>query len=282
MLSQDQIERFWRRGFLVVEDAVAPAQLDALRGEIAAWVEESRGHAEPFGAPTLDGRPRFDMGGEHSAERPALRRVNNPSDISDCFMDVVRNAPTVDMVADLIGPDVKFHHCKVNLKLSGSDTEVGYHQDFAYTPHTNDDVVTALLMLDDVSEENGCLMVVPGSHKGPLYSIFEGERFSGFMAADEVAVTGTAGSVCLMHTSLVHGSAANRSRRSRNIYICVYSAADAFPLAVNPMANPNEGMIVRGTATRTARLEAARIELPQQPKMASFFAVQGQKSAETD
>lgn len=168
MLSQDQIERFWRRGFLVVEDAVAPAQLDALRGEIAAWVEESRGHAEPFGPPTLDGRPRFDMGGEHSAERPALRRVNNPSDISEAFVDVVRNAPTVDMVADLIGPDVKFHHCKVNLKLSGSDTEVGYHQDFAYTPHTNDDVVTALLMLDDVSEENGCLMVVPGSHKGPL------------------------------------------------------------------------------------------------------------------
>lgn len=290
MLSRDQIERFWRQGFLVVEDAVAPAQLDALRGEIAAWVEESRGHTEPFGAPTLDGRPRFDMGGEHTAERPALRRVNNPSDISDCFMDVVRNAPTVDMVADLIGPDVKFHHCKINLKLSGSDTEVGYHQDFAYTPHTNDDVITALLMLDDVSEENGCLMVVPGSHKGPLYSIFEGERFSGFMAADEVArlkvdevaITGPAGSVCLMHTSLVHGSAANRSGRSRNIYICVYTAADAYPLAVNPMANPNEGMIVRGAATRTARLEAARIELPQQPKMASFFAVQGQKSAGSD
>ena len=48
------------------------------------------------------------------------------------------------------------------------------------------------------------------------------------------------------------------------------------------MANPNEGMIVRGAATRTARLEAARIELPQQPKMASFFAVQGQKSAGSD
>jgi ectoine hydroxylase-related dioxygenase (phytanoyl-CoA dioxygenase family) len=194
------------------------------------------------------------------------------------------------MVADLIGPDVKFHHCKINLKLSGSDTEVGYHQDFAYTPHTNDDVVTALLMLDDVNEENGCLMAVPGSHKGPLYSIFEGERFSGFMAAeevarlkpDEVAVTGPAGSVCLMHTSLVHGSAANLSSRSRNIYICVYTAADAYPLAVNPMANPNEGMIVRGVESRVARLEAAHIELPRQPKMASFFAVQGQKSAGTD
>ena len=88
----------------------------------------------------------------------------------------------VDMVADLIGPDVKFHHCKINLKLPGSHTEVGYHQDFAYTPHTNDDVVTALLMLDDMTLENGCLQVVPGSHRGPVFSLFEGERFTGFIA----------------------------------------------------------------------------------------------------
>jgi ectoine hydroxylase-related dioxygenase (phytanoyl-CoA dioxygenase family) len=290
MLSQAQVDRFWRQGYLVVEEAVTPAQLNALNAEIDAWIDESRAHSKPFGPPTIDERPRFDMGEEHTAERPALRRINNPSDISEAFMAVVREAPVVDMVADLIGPDVKFHHCKVNLKLPGSDTEVGYHQDFAYTPHTNDDVVTALLMLDEVTEENGCLMVVPGSHTGPLHSIFEGDRFSGFIAADEAArlkadevpVMGPAGSVCLMHTRLVHGSAANRSTRSRNLYICVYTAADAFPLATNPMANPNEGMVVRGQKTRTARLQEAWIELPQQPKMASFFAVQGQKSAGSD
>ena len=67
-------------------------------------------------------------------------------------------------------------------------------------------------------------------------------------------VTGSAGSVCLMHTRLAHGSDANRSDRSRGLYICVYTAADAFPLARNPMANPNEGMIVRGRKTRKARL----------------------------
>jgi ectoine hydroxylase-related dioxygenase (phytanoyl-CoA dioxygenase family) len=290
MLSQAQVDRFWRQGYLVVEEAVTPAQLAALNAEIDAWIDESRAHSKPFGPPTLDERPRFDMGDGHTAERPALRRVNNPSDVSQAFMEVVCTARTVDMVASLIGPDVKFHHCKINLKLPGSGTEVGYHQDFAYTPHTNDDVVTALLMLDEVTEENGCLMVVPGSHTGPLHSIFEGDRFSGFIAADEAArlktdevpVTGPAGSVCLMHTRLVHGSAANRSTRSRNLYICVYTAADAFPLATNPMANPNEGMVVRGRKTRTARLQEARIELPQQPKMASFFAVQGQKSAGSD
>lgn len=287
MLSQDQIDEFWRDGVLTVPDAVTPAQLAAMNAEIAGWVEESRAHSEPFGPPTLDDRARFDMGTEHRADRPALRRVNNPSDISDAFMDVMRNAATVDMVNQLIGPNLKFHHCKINLKLPGADTVVHYHQDFLFTPHTNDDVVTALLMLDDVTEENGCLRVVPGSHRGPLLSLFQDGTFVGAVTdaeearllSESVPVTGKAGSVCLMHTRLAHGSAPNSSDRSRNLYICVYSAADAFPIARNPMANPNEGMILRGEKTRTARLSEAMIELPEQPKSASFFTVQGQDSA---
>jgi len=287
MLSQSQVEQFWRDGYVVVADAVTPAQLAALREELAGWVESSRAYKAPFGPPTIDGRPRFDMGEEHTAERPALRRVNNPSDISPSYRDVMQNAAVVDMIADLVGPNVKFHHCKINVKLPGTKTEVGYHQDFPYTPHTNDDIVTALLMLDDMTEENGCLTVVPGSHRGPLHSLFENGKFVGYiekqaterMRPAQLSVTGKAGSVCLMHTRLVHGSDANRSDRPRGLYICVYTAADAFPLARNPLANPNEGLIVRGEATRKARLMNAVIELPAQEKVASFFATQGQKSA---
>lgn len=286
-LTQAEIDRFWRDGFLVVENAVTAAQLAALRAEIDRWVELSRAHREPFGEPTIDGRPRFDMGAEHTAERPALRRINNPSDISPTYYDVMRNARMVDMVADLIGPDVKFHHCKVNLKLPGSNTAVGWHQDFMYTPHSNDDVVTALLMLDDVTEDNGALMAAPGSHRERLWSLFEDGRFTGAINAAETArlsarqvpATGKAGSVCLMHTRLAHGSEANRSDRPRGLYICVYAAADAVPLARNPMPSPNEGLIVRGERARRARLMAAEIELPEQPKSASFFTVQGQRSA---
>lgn len=288
MLTQTQFDQFWRDGVLTVPDAVTSAQLNALNAEIAGWVEESCAHSEPFGPPTLDDRPRFDMGAEHTADKPALRRVNNPSDISDAYMDAMSNAAMTDMVNQLIGPNLKFHHCKINLKLPGSDTTVHYHQDFLFTPHTNDDVVTALLMLDDVTEENGCLRVVPGSHRGPMLSLYQDGRFVGAVSGAEevrllsesIPVTGKAGSVCLMHTRLAHGSAPNGSDRSRNLYICVYSAADAFPIARNPMANPNEGMILRGEKTRTARLSEAMIELPEQPRSASFFTVQGQESAE--
>lgn len=286
-LSREQIADFRHHGFLVVPDAVTPAQLAAMQAAVAGWVEESRGHAAPFGPPTIDGRPRFDMGAEHSAASPALRRVNNPSDISPAYREVMEGAPVVDMAADLIGPDVKFHHCKINLKLPGARTEVAYHQDFAYTPHTNDDVVTALIFLDDVDDANGCLMVVPGSHLGPVHSLFDGDRFTGAVApaaememkAASVPCHGPAGSVCLMHTKLLHGSAPNRSPRSRGLYIAVYTAADAVPIARNPMPNPNEGRIVRGQEARFARLTETRVELPRQPRSASFFTVQGQRSA---
>lgn len=287
VLSQDQIDAFWRDGYLTVENAVTPDQLKAMQAMMAEWAEESRGHTEPYGPPTIDGRPRFDMGAEHSAEQPALRRINNPSDLYGPFQAAMEHSAMTDMVTDLIGPDVKFHHCKINQKLPGAATEVHYHQDFPFTPHTNDDIVTALLMLDDVDEENGCLKVVPGSHKGPIYSLFDGDTFTGRMADDataamkakDVPVTGKAGSVCLMHTRLAHGSDPSRSTRPRGLYICVYTAADAVPIARNPMPNQNEGRIVRGEKSRRARLSPALVELPEQPKSASFFTVQGQASA---
>ena len=140
---------------MVVEGAVDNDTLAHLRTQMDAWAEESRKHTEPYGEPTVDGRPRFDLEENHSAERPALRRINNPAEISDHFYKVMTDAPMVDMVATLIGPDVKYHHCKINSKLPGSKMVVHYHQDFPYTPHTNDDIITALLLLDDVDEGNG-------------------------------------------------------------------------------------------------------------------------------
>lgn len=287
-LTHVQQDQFWSDGYLVVEGAVDNDTLARLRAQMDAWAEESRKHTEPYGEPTVDGRPRFDLEENHSAERPALRRINNPVEISDHFYKVMTDAPMVDMVATLIGPDVKYHHCKINSKLPGSQMVVHYHQDFPYTPHTNDDVITALLLLDDVDEGNGCLMVVPGTHKGAIDSLYESGEFTGkvnpFLEEGylkrQVPIEGKAGSVCLMHTRLLHGSETNLSKdRRRAIYLCVYSAADAIPIARNPMPSKLEGTIVRGQASQTARMVPLEVELPQQPRSASFFTVLGQKSA---
>lgn len=281
MLNPEQIAFFHANGYLVVEDVVTPDQLAAMRRDFAAWVEESRGQSAPYGE-TIDGRPRFDLEPGHTSDRPGLRRIASPAEISDAFHQVMANSRMVDAVADLIGPNVKLHHTKINSKLPGTKTVVEWHQDFPFTPHSNDDLVTALLMIDEVTDDNGPLEVLPGSHRGPIESLWRDGRFTGAVdkettercAASAVRCIGKAGAVCLMHTRLLHGSAPNNSDRPRTLYIVVYSAEDAVPLADNPLPSRNEGLIVRGEATGLARGSAFTLRLPQKPKGASFFTQQ--------
>jgi ectoine hydroxylase-related dioxygenase (phytanoyl-CoA dioxygenase family) len=280
-LSQAQKDRFWKDGVLIVEDAVTPDQLERLRHEFDIWVEESRNHSADFGE-TLDGRARFDLQPGHSAEQPALRRIQSPEEISPVYADIMRTARTVDLCAELIGPAIRFHHGKVNSKLPGTATKVDFHQDFTFQPMTNDDMITCLLFVDDVTLENGPLEVVPGTHKGPLYSLWHNGRFTGAVAEsvmeqhrdDIVKCTGKAGSVCLMHASLLHGSAPNLSDQPRTLYITTYYAEDAIELSPNALPSTLNHELVRGAASGRVRCSAYEMELPEVPKDTSFFAQQ--------
>jgi ectoine hydroxylase-related dioxygenase (phytanoyl-CoA dioxygenase family) len=286
VLSQAQKGQFWDAGYLIVEDAVAPAQLAALNAQLDAWIEESRAHAGNFGK-TIDNKARFDLEPSHSARRPRLRRVSNPIEISEAYRDALVNGRFVDMVCDLIGPDVKFHHCKLNVKLPHSEQKVGWHQDHPYDPHTNDDVVVALVTLNDVTLENGCLMVVPGSHRGEKLSLYRDDRYVGEIAPERngeierraVPVVAKAGSVCLQHTWMIRGSGGNRTDQPRNLLICDYTAADAVPLGPPAVPSSLTGMIVRGQPTRFARLKSQIIELPTPYAEDSFFGLQATATA---
>jgi phytanoyl-CoA hydroxylase len=286
ILTQIQKDQFWRDGVLVVEDAVTPAQLDDLRRVFAGWVKESRDHDADYGE-TLDGRPRFDLQPGHSARVPGLRRIQSPEEVSETFADVMRNAKTVDICAELIGPSIRFHHGKVNSKLPGTATKVSFHQDFPFEPMTNDDMITCLLFIDDVTLENGPLEVVPGTHKGPLFShwhngVFTGSVSNEILAAHEndiVKCTGKAGSVCLMHANLLHGSAPNLSDRSRTLYIATYYAEDAIELSPNHLPSSLTHELVRGEVSGRVRCSSYTMQLPEVPKDTSFFAQQAQDVA---
>ena len=279
-LTRDQIDQFWRDGVLTVEGAVNSDQLAGLQHDFNNWVDESRRQSSPYGA-CFDGRIRFDVQPGHSAEKPALRRVQAPTEISDAYFKAMADSRMTDMVAELIGPDVKLHHSKINSKLPGAATEVKWHQDFLFTPHSNSDVVTALLMVDEVTVENGPLEVLPGSHKGELHPIWHDGTFTGAVAdeiasdmqAKSVRCLGPAGSVCLMHTRLAHGSAPNLSDNPRTLLICVYSAGDAIPLTPNPVPTEHQGLFVRGEDRGEIRSESYQVACPQYPKT-SFFAQQ--------
>ena len=259
-LTQEQKDQFWHDGFLMVDKAVDRDQLSGLKEVFADWIDDSREHLNDFGE-TLDGRPRFDLQPGHTRESPALRRVQSPEEVSATYADVMRNADTVDYCTDLIGPDLRFHHGKVNSKLPGTMTQVKWHQDFLFQPMTHHDMITCLLFLDEVTTENGPLEVIPGSHKGPLYSHWQDGTFTG--AVDEqivepmkhkiVKCTGSAGSVCLMHVNLLHGSAPNLSDKPRTLYITTYYAEDAIELSQNHLPSKFTHELVRGEASGRVR-----------------------------
>jgi len=287
-LSQDQIDQFWRDGVLVVENAVDPQDLANLKSEFADWVNESRSHVDDYGE-TLDGRPRFDLQPGHTADNPGLRRVQSPEEVSDVYANAMRNAHTVDFCAELIGPSLRFHHGKVNSKLPGTATQVKWHQDFLFQPMTHHDMITCLLFVDEVTLENGPLEVLPGTHKGPLYSHWHNGVFTG--AVDEsivesqkdniVKCTGPAGAVCLMHVNLLHGSAPNLSDKPRTLYITTYYSEDAIELSQNHLPSTLTHELVRGEASGRVRCVPYDMELPAVPKATSFFAQQEGSDATT-
>ena len=278
MLSTEQIEFFNASGFLDVENAVSTDQLQRLRDDFAKWVEDSRSHDRAWGE-IINGKPRFDMEQGHSATTPALRRVNAPHEVSDAYFSVMANSRMTDMVADLIGPDVRLHHTKINSKLPGAATAVKWHQDFPFTPHSNDSLITALLMVDEVATKNGPLEVWPASHKGEIHSLWHDGGFTGAVSsevteealANRQTCTGKAASVCLMHTRLLHGSAPNKSAAPRTLYICVYAAADTVAFTPSPVPTNYQGMVVRGQDHWRIRTIDYCISMPELPEGASFF-----------
>ena len=285
-ISQELADQFHRDGYIFLEDALTDSQLLAINNQLLEWVEESKLHSKSFGK-IKDGRPRFDVDlKSHSENKPALRRITSPAEISDACLDVVKDNRALDLVAEIFGPNIKHWTNKLNLKLPSSGTEVKFHQDFPFEPHSNEDIMTVLFFLDDVTLENGPLEVVPGTHNGPLYSLWHDGVFTGAVSSEvelekkerAISCTGRAGSACLMHSKLLHGSSSNHTKLPRSLFIVSYSAEDAMPLTENPLPSDLDGMIVRGKKTGTVRCSSYSVELPEYPKETSFFGQQDKSS----
>ena len=141
-----------------------------------------------------------------------------------------------------------------------------WHQDWAFYPHTNDDLLAVGVMLDDCTSDNGPLLVVPGTHRGPTFDHHTGDHHAGryFCGAidpaairDEIAravpLTARAGSMSFHHVRLVHGSAQNVSSLPRTLLLYEYGAADAWPL----MGVSRPGRLRRPADHRRAQRRAA-------------------------
>lgn len=226
-LSQDQIAQYERDGHLVVEDVVSAEELDALR----LRTEQIASGEIDYPRDRLEYEPGA-RGDERSLER--LRKINEGASLDPILGSHTRHERILDIVESVLGPDVKYFGDQFFIKPPGG-IEKTYHQDSPYFTIEPMALVTAWTALDDVTLDNGCLYVVPGSHlEGPL------DHNDPWMVGDrqdmkipdnaidltrERPVTMKAGDVSLHHSLILHRSGPNNTSQFRRAYAVHYMSA---------------------------------------------------------
>src|SRR5690606_24074697 len=125
---------YFEKGYLALTDYVPPAWTDRLRAAMHELIERSRRVAASDGV--------FVLEEGHSAERPRLHRVASPQDQHPDFWAFMADPLMTDLAADVVGPDVKFHHAKLNVKAGEGSRGFKWHQDIQGWPHTDYSPVT--------------------------------------------------------------------------------------------------------------------------------------------
>ncbi|MDH3666968.1 MAG: phytanoyl-CoA dioxygenase family protein [Paracoccaceae bacterium] len=263
VLSQAQREHYFEHGFVGVEELVPAGTLAELQRVTTEFQEQSRAVTVSDGV--------FDVGPGHSAENPVLRRLKRPDERHPVYWDFATNL-MADVAADLVGPDVAFHHSKLNFKWYDASDTVKWHQDIQFFPHTNYNVLTIGCYLADTDMTNGPLAALKGSHNDDLYDQYDAQgNWTGMLSdADAASVdmgrveymTGKAGSITVHNARTLHYSPSSNSPEPRPLLLNCYTSADAKPYTPHPDPSANAYKIVRGEAVRWAHHDPRPCQIP--------------------
>jgi ectoine hydroxylase-related dioxygenase (phytanoyl-CoA dioxygenase family) len=286
MLSQAQIDFYHLNGYLMLEDAIPAQELALLQQVTADFIDQSRNCTE--------NNELYDLEEGHCAQSARLTRIKQPHAQHAAYWDSLTTNRMTGILKSLLGQDVRLHNSKLNTKAPGGGAAVEWHQDWAFYPHTNDNLLAIAIMLNDVDLENGPLMVVPGSHKGGVLDHSASGVFGGAIDPEDpafdinlaVPLTGRAGSMTIHHVRTLHGSAPNLSDQARMLLFYECGAADAWSLGGNSSAYTGIALdqywqfmtdrLICGEQSLTPRLEnvPVRMPLPPPPDSSSIFKVQ--------
>jgi ectoine hydroxylase-related dioxygenase (phytanoyl-CoA dioxygenase family) len=262
-LTPAQVEEYHEKGYIVVEGVLSPEKLATLREETDKIIAAA--------SSVTENDALYDLEDSHTASNPRVRRIKEPYHHVPYFWNLTVDTDVTNIVAQLLGPNLRVYGGKMNMKAAGYGAPVEWHQDWAFYPHTNDDVLATGMLLDDCDEANGPLMVVPGSHKGPVHDHHHDGAFCGAFdpEAEKVDLSsaeklmGPAGSMTIHHVRAVHGSAMNTSNRQRRLLLTEYAAADAWPLAnMKGDFDAFESRMVRGVSTSQPRMAPVPVRMP--------------------
>lgn len=268
MISDADVAAYKQDGLLIVPDVLGADMLARMRAVVADLVAASAGTTEHTSV--------YDLEPGHTKEQPRVRRIKTPHKVHAVFDEIVRSPAVLDILARLIGPGLRLHGSKLNMKSAHFGSPVEWHQDWAFYPHTNDDGLAIGVLLDDTDLSNGPMLVTPGTHTGPVWSHHgEDGRFAGLIDPDliqpeiarAVPCMGTAGSMSFHHVRALHGSALNTSDRPRNLLLYEIAASDAWPLMGVKDFEEFDSRLLAGPSVVAPRLTAVPVRVPLPPAL---------------
>ena len=270
MINATDVEYYRDNGYLLVENVLDAATLAKMRKAIADLVAKAAG--------VKTHNDIYDLEPTHTPENPRVRRIKTPHKVNPFFMEVVKQPVMTSILKALLGKDIRLHGSKLNVKAPKYGSPVEWHQDWAFYPHTNDDILAIGVMLDDVEVENGPMLVMPRTHRvNKVWDHHLDGRFVGAMDPTKtpeldyskaVPCVGRAGTCSFHHVRLVHGSAQNTSERPRQLLLYECTAADAWPLVNFKDLDEFNSRMVCGEPTLEPRTEKVPIRMPLPPALA--------------
>jgi hypothetical protein len=217
MLSAEEIRHYQDRGYVIPRYRLPGGQLERLRAGLERVLA------------TYTDVAQEDLANPHMIPPPDGRDVNP-------FLETARLPALLDMVAQLLGPDLILWITRILCKPAVNGREVPWHQDGEYWPMRPLATCSVWIAIDPVSAANGCMRFIPGSHRRQeLYRHHATERKNlvlnleldqdQFDESTAVNVELEPGQMSLHDVRLIHGSLANTSGQRRAALIMRYMPA---------------------------------------------------------
>ena len=267
MISDELAQAYKRDGVIVVPEVLDQETLGRVRTVLAELVAGA--------AAVTEHTDVYDLEPGHTPETPRVRRIKAPHKVHPIFDEIVRSPAVISILTKLIGPGLRLHGSKLNMKSAQYGSPVEWHQDWAFYPHTNDDILAIGVLLDDCDLENGPMLVTPGTHTGATMWDHHGEDgcFAGLIDPDQiqddikraVPCMGKAGSMSFHHVRALHGSATNTSNRPRNLLLYEVAASDAWPLMGVKDFDEFNSRLLAGPPVVAPRLTDVPVRMPLPP-----------------
>lgn len=219
-LSDEQVRQFDRDGYIVVDDLVDAATLEAVTQEI----DRFEAKVDAFLKTQPDERMMI-------AESGALTVTLHVAARSPVLRDLVSSPAMTDLCHDLIGPDVNLYWDQAVYKKPEKPRRVPWHQDNGYTYIEPQQYLTVWLALTDATPDNGCPRVAPGLHRlGTLaHHYVEPLGYECFETAPVEAVAPVnAGGAVVFSSLMPHLTGPNLTDDVRKAYIVQYAPAGAY------------------------------------------------------